>query len=200
MSESLNVAKAKNYEARPKAGRATVSAEAGRQSGTPNPCWLRHRDAEPQALTRNEARRSIVKATRSDAVSRGAEPLYLRRRQHLSSLLAELIEPFGVAGRASCEGCSREGGMSVTVLNDWKRLDNWLQRVSTNPTWSRQGTPIIEVRGTISATRERGPNAVSEVGGDDSSEEVPAMGMDAKRPHFDGVTGAVTGSPSRRMA
>lgn len=77
----------------------------------------------------------------------------------------------GVLGRACGEGCSKEGGRSGTVRR---------------------------VRGAISATREGCPNAVPEVRGDGSSDELPVMGRDAKRPHFDGAAEEATGSPSRR--
>lgn len=59
---------ATSHAARAKGERVTVSSEADRQRGTPNPRWLRHPDAEPQAVTRSEPRCSIVRHTRSNAL------------------------------------------------------------------------------------------------------------------------------------
>ncbi|MDH2900834.1 MAG: hypothetical protein PXY39_07655 [archaeon] len=196
MSESLNMVEVGSHVARDKAVRATVTAEAVRQSGTPNPSWLRNRNANPQAQTRSEARRSIVSETRSNAVGGDAEPLDWWRRQYPSSSSAVMAESSGVAGWACRESCSKESGRSATVLNGWECICNWLQR--TRPTWSCRNIHAFEVRGAISVTCERRSNAAAEVGWDDSSEEVPVMGMDAKRPHFDGVTGTVTASPNHR--
>ena len=170
MSESLNVVRAKSYEARPKAGRATVPAEAGRQRGSVDPRRSKYPDAKPQARTYSEPRCSIVSETRSNAVSGSAEPLDWRRRHHPSPIQARVMELPGVAGRACGEGCSGEGGRSGIVR---------------------------KVRGAISATREECSDAVPEVRGDDSSGEPSVMDGDAKRPHFDGAAGEVTGSSSR---
>ena len=171
MSESLNVVRAKSYEARPKAGRATVPAEAGRQRGSVDPRWPKYPDAKPQARTYSEPRCSIVSETRSNAVSGSAEPIDWRRRQHPSAIQARPVELPGVAGRACGEGCSEEGGRSGIVPN--------------------------KVRATISATREECSDAVPEVRGDDSSGEPSVMDGDAKHPHFDGAADEATGSPSR---
>ena len=101
-----------------------------------------------------------------------------------------------MARRACGEGCSEEGGRTSIVLEGEKKLDNWLQMI--HHIWSRQSSLIVRIRGAISAARERRPNAMLGVRGDESSEEVPVIGIDAKRPHFDGVAEAVTGSPSHR--
>jgi len=170
MSESLNVARAKSCEARPKVSRAIGLAEAGRQRGTADPRWPDRPDAEPQARTCSEPRHSIVSETRSNAVSGSAEPLDWWRRQHPPPIQARVVELLGVAGRACGEGCSGEGGRSGIVR---------------------------KVRGAISATRERRSDAVPEVRGGGSSGEAPATGVDAKRPHFDGAADEATGSPSR---
>jgi hypothetical protein len=196
MSESLSVARAKSYEARPKASRAIGLAEAGRQRGTADPRWPDRPDAKPQARTCSEPERSIVSETRSDAVSGSAEPLDWWRRQHPSPIQARVVELPGVAGRACGEGCSGEGGRSGTVHGGWVEPDNWLQRVRS-PIWSRQGKLGLGVRDTISATREGRLDAVPEVRGDGSSDELPVTGRDAKRPHFDGAADEATGSPSR---
>jgi hypothetical protein len=197
MSESLTMVEVESHVARNKAVQATVMAEAIRQSGTPNPCWLRHRDANPQTQTRSEAARSIVRRARSNAVNGDAEPLeWWRYRQYPSSSSTGMTESSGVAGWVGGEGCSAEGGRSATVLSDWEWIGNCLQRI--RPTWSRRTILTFVVRGAISVTRERRPNSVAEVGGDYTSNEVPVMGMNAKNPHFNGVTDAVTGSPSHR--
>ncbi len=172
MSASLNVARAKSYEARPKAERATVSAEAGRQRGTADPRWPDHPDAKPQARTCSEPRCSIVSETRSNAVSGSAEPLDWWRRQHPSSMLAKMVELLGVLGRACGEGCSGEGGRSDIVLGS-RGLGNWLRRVAKSPNRSRRvALDLFGVRGAISATREGRPDAVPEVRGGGSSCEL----------------------------
>jgi len=117
MSESLNAVEATSRAAWTKGERVTDSSEAGRQRGTPNPHGLRHPNAEPQAVTRSEPGHSIVTATRSNAVSGGAEPLLTWRRQHSQAIyVTRPVEPSGVLGTACGEGCSREGGRSGTVL------------------------------------------------------------------------------------
>ena len=199
MSESLSMVEATSHAARAKGERVTGSSGAGRQRGTPNPSWLRHPNAEPQAVTRSEPRCSIVSATRSDVGSESAEPLARWRRQHPpANSVARPVELFGAAGTACSEGCSEEGGRPSTILEGRRKVGNWLQMICHN--WSRQSSSANSVRGTISVTREKCPNAVLGVRGDESSYEAPVMGADAKRPHFDGVTGAVTGSPSHRNA
>lgn len=174
MSESLNAVKATSRAARAKGGQATVPSEAGRQRQTPNLRWFRHADAEPQAVTRSEPRCSVGIRTRSNAGSGGAEPLVWWRRQNPpANPVARPVEPSGVAGTACGEGCSGESGRSGTVL------------------------PATEVKGAISATREGRPDAVPEVRGGRSSEEVSATDMDAKGLHFDGASEEATGGPSR---
>lgn len=198
MSESLNTVRVDGCEARPKAEQATASAEAGRQRGSVDPRWPNHPDAKPQARTCSEPRCSIVIISRSDAVSGDVEPLTLRRRHHPSLLSAVTAESLGVARQACGEGCSGEGGRPSIVLGGSEWPDSWLQMI--RHIWSRQTISIFEVRSAISATREGRPNAVLGVRGDDSSCEVPVIGIETKRPHFDGVAGAGTGSPSRRSA
>jgi hypothetical protein len=168
MSESLNVAEATSHAAWTKGEQVTVSSEAGRRRGTPNPCWLRHPNAEPQARTRSEPGCSVVRRTHSNVVSGSAEPLIVWRRQHPpANPVARPVELPGVAGRACGESCSREGGRSGSVR---------------------------KVRGAISATREGRPNAVSEVGGDRISDELPVMVRDAKGLRFRRVPLEVKGS------
>jgi len=175
---------ATSHTARVKGEQVTVSSEADRQRGTPNPSGLRHPNAEPQAVTRSESGCSVVSTTRSNAVSGGAEPLLLWRRQYpLTNFVARPVEPSGVAGTACGEGCSREGGISVTVCGS-RVSGSWLEGVS-GPTRSRlTALGLATARGTISVTREERPDAVPEVGGDHSSREVPAMGTDAKGLRF----------------
>ena len=150
--------KVKSHVARVKGEQVTVSSEAGRQRGTPNPCWFRHPDAKPQAVTRSEPRCSIVRHTRSNAVSGSAEPLLWWRRQHPSSMQARMVELPGVAGTACGEGCSEEGGISSSVPDG--------------------------VGSAINVTREAHSDALLEVRGDHISCELPVMGTDAKGLHF----------------
>ena len=187
MSESLSVVRANGYVARPKAGQATAPAEAGRQRGSVDLKWPNHPDAKPQARTYSEPGCSIVRKGRSNAANGSAEPMLWWRRQYPPSKLAELVGLPGVAGLACGEGCSREGGRSGTVLMH----GNWPEMLR-----HARGR-CAGVRGSISVTREMSTKAVPEVRGDGSSNEVPVMGADAKRPHFDGVTGGATGFPSR---
>ena len=174
MSESLNVVKANGHVARPKAGQATALAEAGRQRGSVDLKWPNHPDAKPQARTYSEPRRSIVRNGRRNAANGSAEPMLWWRRQYPPSKLAELVGLPGVAGLACGEGCSREGGRPVTVL----MYGNWPEMLR-HARGRRAG-----VRGSISVTRERSSNAVPEVRGDHSSEELPVTGRDAKGLHF----------------
>lgn len=118
------------------------------------------------------------------------------RRQYpsLANPVARPMEPSGVAGTACGEGCSGEGGRSGTVLDGDGEPDNWLER--GNPTRSRQVMlSRSKVRAAISVTREGCPDAVSEVGGDRSSGEVPVMGMDAKGLRFRRGSLEAKGSP-----
>ncbi|MCL4344230.1 MAG: hypothetical protein JRN26_01330 [Nitrososphaerota archaeon] len=114
-----------------------------------------------------------------------AEPIVWWRRQYPPSKLAELVGLPGVAGLACSEGCSREGGMSGRVL----KHGNWPEML-WHARCRRAG-----VRGTISVTREMCPNALPEVRGDHSSEELPAMGRDAKGLRFRHVPIEAKGSP-----
>lgn len=196
MNASFNAVRADGCEARLKTEQVTVSVEAGRQRGSVDPRWPNHPDAKLQARTNSEPRCSTVISSHSNVDIGDAEPLQRWRRQYLTPLSAVMSESLGVARRACGEGCSKESGRPSIVLKGCQQLDNWLQMISH--IWSCRAILTFNVRGTINATREGCPNAVLGVRGDDSSEEVPVMGMDAKRPHFDGVTGAVTGSPSHR--
>ena len=196
MSESLNAVRADGCEARPKAGQATVLAEAGRRRGSVDPRWPNHPDAKSQARTCSEPMCSAAISSHSNVDIGDAEPLQTWRRQYLPPLSTVMVESLGVAGRACGEGCPKESGRPSIVLKDGKVLDNWLQMIPH--IWSRQSFLIDKVRGAISATRERRPNAMLGVRGDCSSEEIPVTGMEAKSPHFDEVTDAMTGSPSHR--
>ncbi len=160
--------RAKSHEARPKVSRAIGLVEAGRRRGSVDPRWPNHPNAEPQARTRSEPGCSIVRRTRSNAVSGSAEPFHVWRRHNPPPMQARVVELPGVAGRACGEGCSRKGGRSCTVR---------------------------KVRGAISATREGRSNAVPEVGGDRSSCELPVMGRDAKGLHFRHVSFEAKSSP-----
>jgi hypothetical protein len=170
MSESLNMVEATSHAARAEGERVTVSSEAGRQRGTPNPRWLRYLDAEPQAVTYSEPGCSTVSGTRSNAVSEGAEPIEWWRRQHPpANPVARPMELSGVAGTACGEGCPRESGSSSRVPDG--------------------------VGGAISVTRETHPDALLEVRGDHISDELPVMGRDAKGLRFRRVSLEANGSP-----
>ncbi|MGC8661998.1 MAG: hypothetical protein ACP5TZ_05815 [Nitrososphaeria archaeon] len=72
MGESPNVVRANGYVARPKAGQATVPAEAGRQRGSVDLRWPNHPDAKPQARTYSEPGCSIVRKGRRNAANGSA--------------------------------------------------------------------------------------------------------------------------------
>jgi hypothetical protein len=169
VSESLDMVEAKSHEARAKGERATISSEAGRQRGTPNPKGLRHPYAEPQAVTCSEPGCSAVIAPRSNAVSGSAEPLPSWRRQNPSAIQARPVELPGVSGTACGEGYPREGGSSSSVP--------------------------YGVGGAISVTREMHPDALLEVRGDRSSREAPVTGVDAKGLRFRREPLEAKGSP-----
>jgi hypothetical protein len=167
-SASLDMVEVKSHAARVKGERVTVSSEADRQWGTPNPKGLRHLYAEPQAVTCSEPGRSIVMRPRSNTVSESAEPLPWWRRQYLPAISTRPVELSGVSGTACGDGCSRESGSSSRVPR---------------------------VGGAISVTRETHPDALLEVRGDHSSCELPVMGRDAKGLRFRRVSLEAKGSP-----
>ena len=71
-----------------------------------------------------------------------------------------------------------------------------MSRHVSGPTRSRQTIlGLSAVRGAISVTREERSDAVPEVGGDHSSDEVPVMGSDAKGLRFRRVPLEAKGSP-----
>ncbi len=171
------MARTANHEARTKGELVTVSLEAGRQRETPNPRWLRYPYADRQAVTNSEVRCSIVSLTRSNAVSERAETLTCCRRQYPSTDNAVwLSERSGVAGTACREGCSVEDGRSDECV-------------------AAAILASVCVSVPINATRERARKAPSEVRGESSSNELPAMGRDAKDPRFSHASNGTGGSP-----
>ena len=142
----------------------------------------------------SEARCSIVRQTRSNAVNGSAEPILWWRRQHLqSSESAWTVGLPGVAGKTCGEVHSRQDGRSNSVPNVQK------YPIIKRPIMGFGATARneVKVRDVISVTREGHPEALLEVRGADSSDEVLAMGRDAKQPHFDGGSEVVRGDSSR---
>ena len=179
MSESLKVAGTERYEAWSKAGRAIVPAEAGRQRGTTDPRGPSDLNAETQVQMNSEARSSIVRLTRSNAVSGGVEPVVKWRRQFLPNRNSDRPAGLpGVAGWTCVEGCSREDGRSG-------------ERVAASVYES------VCVSAAISVTREARHKAPPEVGEIHSSNEFPVTGRDAKGSHLDEAAGEAKEIPIR---
>ena len=114
MSESLNIVRTGNYEARVKDGLVTVPSEADRQWEI----WNLRNEAqrslrEAAGLNANEPIRSAVICTSSNGVNGCAEPVRWWRRQYYASTNpARMHKHPGVAGLACGEGYSREDGRS----------------------------------------------------------------------------------------
>ena len=193
MSESLNIGKTGNYEARVKDGLATVSSEADRQWEI----WNLRNEAqrslrEAAGLNANEPIRSAVICTSSNGVNGCAEPVRWWRRQYYASTNpARMHKHPGVAGLACGEGYSREDGRShIFPVRGMEYM------VIKNPT---AGFYLVfhnpEVNPAISRS-EMPDNKVWEVRSDNSSDESSVMERDAKCPDFCNVFQTVHGYQS----
>ena len=117
MSESLNIERTGNYEARVKAELATVSTEADRQRET----WNLRNEAQRSlrrttGLNENEPTGSVVKNHPGNWDSGCAEPLFTWRRQNcISTNPVMMCRHPCVTGQAFGEGYPREDGRSPTV-------------------------------------------------------------------------------------
>ena len=116
MSESLNIGKTGNYEARVKVILVTDMTEADRQREEWNLSNKAQRSLrEAAGLNANKPISSVVIKTRSNAVKERVDPVSRWRRQYQI-----LTDPVGVSGRSgvtglACgEGYSREDGRSHT--------------------------------------------------------------------------------------
>ncbi len=181
MSESLNIGRTENYEARVKDGLATDPPEADRQ----REIWNLSNEAqrslrEAAGLNVNEPISSVVIKTRSNAVNGCAEPVMVWRRQYQIPTDSVRVSGHpGVTGLACGEGYSREDGrshifpvrgMEYMVI---KNPTAGFYHVSHNP----------EVNPAISRS-EMPDNEVWEVRQVHSNDETPVMGADVKEPDF----------------
>ena len=142
----------------------------------------------------SEARCSIVRLTHSNVVNGSAEPMLWWRRQYRHTIVVnEYVGLPGVAGKTCREVHSRQDGRSSSVPNVQE------YPIIKRPIMGSDATARneVKVRDVINVTREGHPETLLEVRGADSSDEVPATGMDAKRSHFDGGSEVVRGGSSR---
>ncbi|MGC8630103.1 MAG: hypothetical protein ACP5RY_03480, partial [Thermoplasmata archaeon] len=108
MSESLKVVITGSYEARVKIILATGMIKADRQRGQLDLNKAQIPRCKTTGLNENEPVYSVVKKSRSNAVSGCAEPIYGWRRQYsVSTNPARMLEHPGVVGWACGEGYSR---------------------------------------------------------------------------------------------
>ena len=114
MSESLNIGKTGNYEARVKVVLVTDMTEADRQREEWNLSNKAQRSLrEAAGLNVNEPISSVVIKTRSNAVNGCAEPVMVWRRQYQIPTDSVRVSGHpGVTGLACGEGYSREDGRS----------------------------------------------------------------------------------------
>ena len=181
MSESLNIGKTENYEARVKDGLVTVPSEADRQ----REIWNHSNEAqrslrEAAGLNVNEPTSSIVKRHRSNAENRCVDPVRIWRRQY--QILTDSVGVSGHPGvsRLACgKGYSREDGRShifpvrgmeyMVLKNPTTGFYHVFHNPEVNPTISRSEMPDDEIW---------------EVRSDNSSDEFSVMEIDAKCPNF----------------
>ena len=141
----------------------------------------------------SEAKCSTVIPTRSNAVSGSAEPLLKWRRQYPQSKESAPIAGLpGVTGKTCGEIRSQKDGRSDNVPNVQMHQNIKRPIAGFDVTVRNE----VKVKDAISVTREGHPDALSEIRGADSSDEMPATGTDAKRPQFDGGSEVARGSSS----
>jgi|AADL01.1.fsa_nt_gi hypothetical protein len=181
MSESLNIGKTENYEARVKDGLVTVPSEADRQ----REIWNLRNEAqrslrEAAGLNVNEPTSSVVMDTLSNEESGCADPVRIWRRQY--QILTDSVGVSGHPGvsRLACgKGYSREDGRShifpvrgmryMVLKNPTAGFYHAFHNPEVNPTISRSEMPDDEMW---------------EVRSDNSSDEFSVMGIDAKCQNF----------------
>ena len=193
MSESLNIGKTENYEARVKDGLATVPSEADRQ----REIWNRSNPAqrslrEAAGLNANEPTSNVVISTSSNGVNECADPVCTWRKQHQIPTDSVWVSGhLGVTGLACGKGYSRQDGRShIFPVRGMEYM------VIKNPTagfYHIFHSP--EVSPAISGS-EVPDNEVWEVRQESSSDETPVMGADAKDPDFCNVFQSVHGYQS----
>ena len=181
MSESLNIGKTENYEARVKDGLATVPSEADRQReiwNRSNPAQRSPREAA--GLNVNEPTSSVVIETHSNVENGCAAPVSTRRRQY--QILTDSVGVSGHSGvaRLTCgKGYSRQDGRShifpvrgmeyMVIKNPSAGFYHVFHSPEVNPAISGSEVP---------------DNEVWEVRQVNSSGETSVMEKDAKEPDF----------------
>ena len=149
MSESLNIERTGNYEARVKAELATVSAEADRQRET----WNLRNEAlrslrRTTGLNENEPTGSVVKSHPGNWDSGCAEPLFTWRRQNcISTNPVMMCRHPGVTGQACGEGYPREDGRSRISPVKWHGYTELMESSNVSSIGVNQS---LEVKPSIS--------------------------------------------------
>ena len=181
MSESLNIGKTGNYEARVKVILVTDMAEADRQREIWNLSNKAQRSLrEAAGLNANEPTSSAVKRDHSNVENGCADPVHVWRRQYQIPTDSVGVSGHpGVAGLACGEGYLRQDGRShifpvrgmeyMVVKNPTAGFYHVFHNPEVNPAISRSEMPDDEVW---------------EVRPDNSSDEFSVMEMDAKCPDF----------------
>ena len=193
MSESLNIGKTGNYEARVKVIMVTDMTEADRQREIWNLSDKAQRSLrEAAGLNANEPTSSVVISTSSNGVNECADPVCTWRKQHQIPTDSVWVSGhLGVTGLACGKGYSRQDGRShIFPVRGMEYM------VIKNPTagfYHIFHSP--EVSPAISGS-EVPDNEVWEVRQESSSDETPVMGADAKDPDFCNVFQSVHGYQS----
>ena len=182
MSESLNIGRTGNYEARVKDGLVTVPSEADRQREIWNLSDKAQRSLrEAAGLNENESICSVVMSTLSNEVIGRAEPVVVRRRQdHASTNPARMHGRPGVTRLACGEGYSKEDGRDC---NAPVRLTMEMELIKRPDVDSIHIHGNREVRIPISRS-ETVSEGMQPVRQARSSDEASAMEGDAKGPDF----------------
>ena len=193
MSESLNIGRTENYEARVKGMLVTAISEADRQREIWNLSDKAQRSLrEAAGLNANEPTSSVVMTTLSNERNGCADPIRTWRRQYQIPTDSVWVSGhLGVTGLACGKGYSRQDGRShIFPVRGMEYM------VIKNPTagfYHILHSP--EVSPAISGS-EVPDNEVWEVRQESSSDETPVMGADAKDPDFCNVFQSVHGYQS----
>lgn len=196
MSESLNIERTGNYEARVKAILVTGMAEADRQWETWNLSNEAQRSLRRTAgLNENEPTGSVVKSHPGNWDSGCAEPLLTWRRQYCTPTHPVMMcrHP-GVTGQACGEGYLREDGRSRISPVKWH---GYTELIESSIVSSVSVIQSLEVKSSISRS-ETTVNGVREVRQVHSRNEIPVTGIDTKGPDFCCASFEEQGGPSLR--
>lgn len=192
MSESLIAVITGNCKAWVKVAVVTLAAEADRQ----REIWNLRDEAqislrETAGLNGSEPMRSVVIFTPSNGMSGYAEPVFIWRRQNRASQTVWMRGYPGVTGQACGESYPQEDGRPVIPPVMWsgcmKQMESSMERYSASMNQ--------EVKLPISGSKVavHGETGVRQ---DNSSNESPVMGGDAKCPDFCSASHLVRGYQS----